>query len=156
MGAFVFARRDLSQSPYKYLLEPHLWLQLSELFMQQAFQQIGLAQDSPLYVVMKIGFQSLPALMSIVNAMQNTQVCHILSKDELPIEIDVGSEHRYHSVFACPILRQQTTDQNPPMKLVCGHVISKDALNKLSTQNKLKCPYCPLEQSPSDARQLFF
>ncbi|CAF5168781.1 unnamed protein product, partial [Rotaria magnacalcarata] len=37
-----------------------------------------------------------------------------------------------------------------------GHVISKDALNKLSIQNKLKCPYCPLEQSPSDARQLFF
>ncbi|CAF2043631.1 unnamed protein product [Rotaria magnacalcarata] len=156
MGAFVFARRDLSQSPYKYLLEPHLWLQLSDLFMQQAFQQLGLAQDSPLYVVMKIGFQSLPALMSIVNAMQNTQVCHILSKDELPIEVDVGQEHRYHSVFACPILRQQTTDQNPPMKLVCGHVISKDALNKLSMQNKLKCPYCPLEQSPSDARQLFF
>jgi hypothetical protein len=81
---------------------------------------------------------------SIVNAMQNTQVCHILSKDELPIEIEVGQEHRYHSVFACPILRQQTTDQNPPMKLVCGHVISKDALNKLSIQNKLKCPYCPL------------
>ncbi|CAF2861896.1 unnamed protein product [Rotaria sp. Silwood2] len=144
MGALVFARRDLSQSPYKYLLEPHLWLQLSELFMQQAFQQVGLAQDSPLYVVMKIGFQSLPALMSIVNAMQNTQVCHILTKDELPIEVDVGQEHRYHSVFACPILRQQTTDQNPPMKLVCGHVISKDALNKLSIQNKLKCPYCPL------------
>lgn len=161
MGAFVFAQRDLAKSPYAYLLEPHLWLQLSELFMQQAFQQMGLAQDSPLYVVMKIGFQSLPALMrydaretknlnenfsrfSIVNAMQNTQVCHILSKDELPIEIDVGQEHRYHSVFACPILRQQTTDQNPPMKLVCGHVISKDALNKLSIQNKLKCPYCPL------------
>ncbi|CAF3384971.1 unnamed protein product [Rotaria sp. Silwood1] len=144
MGALIFAQRDLTKSPYKYLLEPHLWLQLSELFMQQAFQQVGLSQDSPLYVVMKIGFQALPALMSIVNAMQNTQVCHILSKDELPIEVDVGQEHRYHSVFACPILRQQTTDQNPPMKLVCGHVISKDALNKLSIQNKLKCPYCPL------------
>jgi hypothetical protein len=63
MGALVFAQRDLSKSPYKYLLEPHLWLQLSELFMQQAFQQVGLAQDSPLYVVMKIGFQALPALM---------------------------------------------------------------------------------------------
>ncbi len=63
MGAFVFAQRDLEKSPYKYLLEPHLWLQLSELFMQQAFQQVGLAQDSPLYVVMKIGFQALPALM---------------------------------------------------------------------------------------------
>jgi len=63
MGAFVFAQRDLAKSPYKYLLEPHLWLQLSELFMQQAFQQMGLAQDSPLYVIMKIGFQALPALM---------------------------------------------------------------------------------------------
>ena len=66
MGALVFAHRDLAKSPYKYLLEPHLWLQLSELFMQQAFQQVGLAQDSPLYVVMKIGFQALPALMRFV------------------------------------------------------------------------------------------
>ena len=63
MGAFVFAQKDLAKSPYGYLLEPHLWLQLSELFMQQAFQQMGLAQDSPLYVIMKIGFQALPALM---------------------------------------------------------------------------------------------
>jgi len=66
MGALVFAQRDLNKSPYKYLLEPHLWLQLSELFMQQAFQQIGLAQDSPLYVIMKIGFQALPALMRYI------------------------------------------------------------------------------------------
>jgi hypothetical protein len=63
MGAFLFAQRDLAKSPYKDLLEPHRWLQLSDLFMQQAFQQIGLAQDSPLNVVMKIGFQALPALM---------------------------------------------------------------------------------------------
>jgi len=66
MGALVFAQRDLNKSPYKHLLEPHLWLQLSELFMQQAFQQIGLAQDSPLYVIMKIGFQALPALMRYI------------------------------------------------------------------------------------------
>ncbi|CAF1601781.1 unnamed protein product [Rotaria sp. Silwood1] len=70
--------------------------------MQQTFY---LLQNSPFYVVMKIRFQALLALMSIVNAMENTQVCHILSKDELPIEIDVGQEHRYHSVFACSILR---------------------------------------------------
>ena len=63
MGALVFAQRDLSKSPYRDLLEPHQWYQLSDLFMQQAFQQVGLAQDSPLYVVMKIGFQALPALM---------------------------------------------------------------------------------------------
>ena len=67
-----------------------------------------------------------------------------------------GCHSRFHSVFACPILRQQITDHNPPMKLVCGHVISRDALAKLAQGHKLKCPYCPLEQNPSDARQIFF
>ena len=76
MGALVFAHRDLAKSPYKYLLEPHFWLQLSELFMQQAFQQVGLAQDSPLYVVMKIGFQALPALMRFV---RSSALFHIAS-----------------------------------------------------------------------------
>lgn len=49
----------------------------------------------------------------------------------LQIEIELDAEHRYHSIFACPILRQQSSEENPPMKLVCGHVISRDALDKL-------------------------
>ena len=96
------------------------------------------------------------------------------------IEIDVGPNHQYHSVFACPILRQQSSEQNPPMRLVCGHVISRDALNKLgnnvnkyvayrslvSVQSppqlsdrrffRLKCPYCPVEQNTSEAIELRF
>ena len=47
-------------------------------------------------------------------------------------------EYRYHSIFACPILRQQSSDENPPMRLTCGHVISRDALNKLSTGQMYK------------------
>lgn len=47
------------------------------------------------------------------------------------IEIDLDAEYRYHSIFACPILRQTSSEENPPMRLVCGHVISRDALNKL-------------------------
>lgn len=40
-------------------------------------------------------------------------------------------------MFACPILKQQSSDINPPMKLVCGHIISKDAVQKLgSSSNK--------------------
>ncbi|XP_073835859.1 E3 ubiquitin-protein ligase RMND5A-like [Musca autumnalis] len=60
-------------------------------------------------------------------------------RDELPIEIDLDPEYRYdHSIFACPILpilRQQTTEDIPPKKL----------MHKLS--NGLKCPYCPVEQN---------
>lgn len=61
----------------------------------------------------------------------------------LQIEIDVGSDHQYHSVFACPILRQQSSELNPPMRLVCGHVISRDALNKLGN-NANKYALCKL------------
>lgn len=52
------------------------------------------------------------------------------------IEVDLGKKCWYHSIFACPILRQQTTDNNPPMKLVCGHIISRDALNKMFNGSK--------------------
>ena len=55
-----------------------------------------------------------------------------IAKEELPSEIELGGECRYHSVFVCPILRQQVSDSNPPMKLVCGYVISRDALTKVA------------------------
>ncbi|EFO89695.1 hypothetical protein CRE_07379 [Caenorhabditis remanei] len=42
-----------------------------------------------------------------------------------------------HSVFACPILKEQCTSINPPMRLACGHVISKDAITRLSTNYRL-------------------
>ena len=54
----------------------------------------------------------------------------------LKIEIDLGPDSTFHSIFACPILRQQTTEANPPLRLLCGHVISKDAFNKLISAEK--------------------
>lgn len=74
--------------------------------------------------------------IEIIRRYKHTQV-KIFQKIVFPqIEIDLGKQSRYHSVFACPILRQQSTENNPPMKLVCGHVISRDALNKLTSANK--------------------
>ena len=78
------------------------------------------------------------------------------AKEELPIEIDLGERSRFHSLFACPILRQQTNAGNPPFRLMCGHVISRDAMNKLTAGHKLKCPYCPVEQDPAQARRVTF
>lgn len=89
--------------------------------------------------------------------MQARKVTNVWNcRDELPIGIDLGKEKQYHSIFSCPILKEQSKDSNPPMRLTCGHVISKDALNKLANGSKLKCPYCPIEQNPSDAKQIVF
>jgi hypothetical protein len=51
------------------------------------------------------------------------------------IEIPLPPENRYHSVFACPVSKDQSTEQNPPMMMSCGHVVSKDSLQKLSKVN---------------------
>jgi E3 ubiquitin-protein transferase RMND5 len=91
------------------------------------------------------------------------------------IEIPLPPENRYHSVFACPVSKDQSTEQNPPMMMSCGHVVSKDSLQKLSKANgyvdgtlrsilltdatpfsRVKCPYCPVESQVSDALRVHF
>ena len=157
MGAVMFSGPRLSESPYRHLLNDTLWHEISELFVKDACSLMGLSVESPLAVVINAGCMALPALLNIKQVMQQRQVSGVWNaKDELPIEIDLGPDCRYHSIFACPILRQQTTEINPPLRLTCGHCISRDALNKLSSGHKLKCPYCPVEQNPNDARQITF
>ncbi|KAG5312517.1 PREDICTED: protein RMD5 homolog A isoform X1 [Acromyrmex echinatior] len=163
MGTLLYLPHGIQSSPYSHLLDPTLWLEIHDVFTKEACTLLGLSVDSPLSVCINAGCTALPALLNIKQVMQQRQVTGIWNgKDELPIEIDLGKQSRYHSVFACPILRQQSTENNPPMKLVCGHVISRDALNKLANANKnqfisrLKCPYCPAEQNPEDARLIYF
>lgn len=156
MGALMYIGPRFSESPYAHLLSDNLWKEIAELFVRDACALMGLSVESALAVAVNAGCTALPALLNIKQVMlQHAGVWS--AKDELPIEIDLGTNSRYHSIFACPILRQQTSDSNPPLKLTCGHCISRDALNKLSSNSghKLKCPYCPVEQNPGDARQIF-
>ncbi|XP_017889818.1 E3 ubiquitin-protein ligase RMND5A [Ceratina calcarata] len=157
MGTLLYLPNGIQSSPYSHLLDPTLWLDIHDVFTREACTLFGLSVDSPLSVCINAGCTALPTLLNIKQVMQQRQVNTVWNgKDELPIEIDLGKEGRYHSVFACPILRQQSTENNPPMKLVCGHVISRDALNKLTNANKLKCPYCPVEQNPEHATLIYF
>ena len=41
---------------------------------------------------------------------------------QLPVEVELGREFTFHSVFACPVARDQSTPDNPPMILPCGRV----------------------------------
>lgn len=157
MGSLLYIRQGIVDSPYSYLLDPIHWVDICDLFTRDACALLGLSVDSPLSACINAGCTALPALLNIKQVMLQRQVTGVWSsRDELPIEIDLGRDYRYHSVFACPILRQQSSENNPPMRLVCGHVISRDALNKLANGNKLKCPYCPMEQNPVDARLIHF
>ncbi|MCL4143222.1 UNVERIFIED_CONTAM: hypothetical protein GTU68_018218 [Idotea baltica] len=157
LGCLLYVRSGLETSPYSELLSPCQWNEICEVFTRDACTLLGLSVESPLAVCINAGCTALPVLLNIKQVMQQQQVHNMWNtKEELPIEIDLGQTCRYHSIFACPILRQQSTESNPPMRLICGHIISRDALNKLTSGNKLKCPYCPVEQSPSDATHIYF
>ncbi|XP_018798083.1 PREDICTED: protein RMD5 homolog A [Bactrocera latifrons] len=157
MGCFIYLPMGIDNSPYKHLISSQVWMEASYVFMKDACHTLGISKNSALSVVINAGCTALPALLNIKQVMQSRQVLSIWNaRDELPIEIDLDPEYRYHSIFACPILRQQTTEDNPPKKLTCGHVISNDALHKLSNGHILKCPYCPVEQNADDAVRIYF
>lgn len=157
MGSLIFLRSGIASSPYAFLLDQNNWTEICNMFTKEACSLLEVSVESPLSVTFNAGCIALPALINIKQAIQQRHVTGVwTSRDELPIEIDVTRKCHYHSIFACPILRQQSSDNNPPMRLTCGHVISRDALNKLTNGSKLKCPYCPVEQNPADARLIVF
>ncbi|VVC34576.1 Zinc finger, RING/FYVE/PHD-type,CTLH/CRA C-terminal to LisH motif domain,LIS1 homology motif,CRA [Cinara cedri] len=158
MGMLLYIPQGIENSPYAGVNLKNMWDEVYELFTRDACTLLGLSYDSFLTVSINAGCMAIPALLDIRHVMIQRKVNGIWNeKDELPVEIDLSLEHRYHSMFACPILKQQSSEQNPPMRLICGHIISKDAVHKLGTaSNKLKCPYCPIEQSSSDVKQICF
>ncbi|XP_064382046.1 E3 ubiquitin-protein ligase RMND5A-like isoform X2 [Halichondria panicea] len=157
MGCFLFANRGLEMSPYSDLLDPWHWTDVADIFARDACKLLGLSLESPLGVSLSVGCSALPQLLRLRSVMVQRQVSDMWTRDELPCEVSLGWDRRYHSVFTCPILRQQTTDANPPVRLVCGHSISKDAMKKLvSHSRRLKCPYCPREMTETEVEKIKF
>jgi len=157
MCCFAFVKQGLTESPYCDLFDQVHWLDICDHIAKDACSLLGLSKTSPLEVTITAGCIALPTLLQIRQVMKQRQVEGMWSgKEELPVEINLDREFQFHSVFACPILRQQCGHSNPPMRLVCGHVISKDALQRLSHGNKLKCPYCPMEMDPRESKRIFF
>jgi hypothetical protein len=74
------------------------------------------------------------------------------------MEVPLPPSRRYHSVFVCPVSKEQTTETNPPMMLACGHVIAQESLNRLvkGARRTSKCPYCPVEASLATSQPLYF
>ena len=65
---------------------------------------------------------------------------------ELPINIDVGQEAQFHSIFTCPVSREQATESNPPMLLDMWTCFVQEQYAAHSTrQVEVQMLYCPHE-----------
>lgn len=161
MGALCFSRRAAmgKSNPYADLLVEDLWGNLARDFVRQCCVLLGQAQDSPLLVTVAAGAAALPTLLKLATVIGDQPVADLAgAAEQLPVEIPLGQEFVFHSVFACPVSRDQSTADNPPMLLPCGHCICKASIFKIAkaANRSFKCPYCPAECTPKDCQELVF
>jgi hypothetical protein len=145
---------NLRQSPYHRTFDTETaWDDVSSSFTQEFCSLLGLSAESPLYIAATAGAIALPTLLKLASIVKEKRT-EWTTQNELPVEIALPRSMIFHAIFVCPVSKEQTTDQNPPMMMPCGHVVAKESLQRLSKGARFKCPYCPNESQPKDARQI--
>ncbi|KAL8958601.1 MAG: hypothetical protein Q9193_004375 [Seirophora villosa] len=153
-GAIAFCP-NLPQSPYRRtFLNNDAWDELAISFTKEFCALLGLSADSPLYIAATAGAIALPHFSKLQVIMKDKRT-EWTTKHEIPVEVPLPPSYRFHSIFVCPVSKEQTTDQNPPMMMPCGHVVAKESLLRLSKNARFKCPYCPNESHPKDAMKIY-
>jgi len=154
MGAIMYSGSALQESPYCHLAGPTEWQDTADLLLKSACSILGMSMESPLLIAVNAGCMALPDIILTNQIMQKS------GQEKVPVDVELSEEFSFHSVFVCPVLKQQVSENNHPYKLVCGHVISRIALAKLLKPGlevyKLKCPSCRHYQNPAKARRVFF
>uniref|UniRef100_A0A2P2JI27 Uncharacterized protein MANES_12G120400 n=1 Tax=Rhizophora mucronata TaxID=61149 RepID=A0A2P2JI27_RHIMU len=146
----------LDQSPYSELLSPTNWNLVAEELTRQFCNLVGQSFESPLSVTIAAGFQGLPPLLKFLTVMAGKKQ-EWQSMQQLPVPVELDREFQFHSIFVCPVSKEQSTDENPPMLMPCGHVLCKQSINKMSknSSKKFKCPYCPSDIEATYCRPLY-
>ncbi|XP_004485638.1 protein RMD5 homolog isoform X1 [Cicer arietinum] len=156
MGCLLYAGR-LENSPYSELLSPFHWEITTEELARQFCSLMGQSYQNPLSVVFAAGVEGLPTLLKLANVMAAKKQ-EWQEMKQLPVPVELGKEFQFHSIFVCPVSRDQGSEENPPMLLPCLHVLCKQSIIKLSKNSTrtFKCPYCPAEATVAHCRQLYF
>ncbi|QHS72452.1 ubiquitin-protein ligase RMD5 [Saccharomyces paradoxus] len=114
--------------------------------------------DSPLFLIVLSG---LISFQFFIKYKTIRELAHVdwTTKDELPFDVKLPDFlTHFHPIFICPVLKEETTTENPPYSLACHHIISKKALDRLSKNGTItfKCPYCPVNTSMSSTKKVRF
>ncbi|KAJ3076862.1 hypothetical protein HDU98_011723 [Podochytrium sp. JEL0797] len=151
--------KNIADSPYKDLTDTTAWTDLSVQFTRDFCLLLNLPAESPLHTCISAGVSALPTIIKMSSILKEQSGLEWSSQGELPVEIPLLDRQRFHSVFACPVSKELGTKENPPMMMVCGHVVCKESLLRLGKGNmaiKFKCPYCPSEGKGDQAMRIYF
>eukprot|EP00457_Paulinella_chromatophora_P009265 gb/GEZN01009327.1/.p1 GENE.gb/GEZN01009327.1/~~gb/GEZN01009327.1/.p1 ORF type:complete len:205 (+),score=20.78 gb/GEZN01009327.1/:684-1298(+) len=146
--------------------DPAPWTQVTGDLIGCHARSLGLLTVSPLFTTLLASDLVLPTRLQVASLIQEKKLLAAESSsssskmtdieaegDESVFGIDLGPAFQFHSCIVCPIRKDQTTSDNPPILLKCGHVISQDAMLHILTQvrsERFKCPTCPTMQGSED------
>lgn len=128
------------------------------LFTKNYCLRNNLSFDSPLFLIVLSGIISFQFFIKYQSIRASSRI-DWSTEDELPFDVKLPSFlNDFHPIFICPVLKEETTKENPPYSLPCHHIISKKSLNKLSKNGtcNFKCPYCPVVASKSKTQKVNF
>jgi len=155
LGTVAFSA-NLEQSPYGNLddYSPLAWEEVAVLFAQEYCSSIGLSAASPLSLAVTAGAIALPVLgkLAAITRLRRTEWT---TSNEIPVEISLPPGFMHHPLVVCPVSKEVTTPNNPPMLLPCYHVVAKDSLARISKLGKYRCPYCPQEGQYNQAKRVY-
>lgn len=128
------------------------------LFTKEYCMKKNLPFESPLFLIALSGIISFQFYVKYTTIRAASHV-DWTTKDELPFDVQLPEFLcHFHPIFICPVLKEETTEENPPYSLPCHHILSKKSLDRLSKNGTttFKCPYCPVNASKSKTRKVKF
>ncbi|OTB17286.1 hypothetical protein K445DRAFT_315921 [Daldinia sp. EC12] len=154
LSAAIVYSPNLADSPYSSIFDiSAAFDEVSASFTREFCSLLGLSAESPLYVAVTAGALALPQLVKY-NSKTKAKGTEWTTANELAFETPLPRSMMYHSIFVCPVSKEQTTESNPPVILPCGHVLAKESLHRLAKGSRYKCPYCPSEGVVKDAKEI--
>lgn len=63
-------------------------------------------------------------------------------EDSLPVEVSTASLNPSHTVFVCPVTKEEIPSEAGIFLLPCKHLMSSDAVEMMRVASNLHCPYC--------------
>lgn len=154
LSASMVYASNLEASPYRHLFSTEAaFEEVALTFTREFCSLLGLSAESPLYIAVTAGSIALPRLIKYTNYKKERNT-EWTTENELAFETPLPKSMVYHPIFVCPISKEQTTEGNPPMMLICGHVVSRESLQGIAKGMKYKCPYCPQEGVVAEAKRI--
>lgn len=124
MTLLVFKGTNISpKTLYEELEEEELWKKIVPLFINDCCRILKLPGESGFYLATLSGMIAMPQIIKAEKIMRKKS--EILEEKELPYEINLPNQLKFHEIFICPVTKELSTVENPPMLLKCGHAVSR-------------------------------